>query len=57
MASKGACNMNGIFRRISVRKNMKMETTVEKEKNLEILKAGMQAASARNQQPWEFLCE
>ena len=44
--------MNSIFHRISVRKFE--DKPVEKEKILQILKAGMQAPSARNQQPWEF---
>lgn len=45
-------NMDSIFRRISVRKYE--DKMVEKEKILQILKAGMQAPSACNQQPWEF---
>lgn len=44
--------MNSIFRRISVRKYE--DKPVEKEKIMQILKAGMQAPSACNQQPWEF---
>ena len=44
--------MNSIFHRISVRKYE--DRPVEKEKIMEILKAGMQAPSACNQQPWEF---
>ena len=44
--------MNSIFHRISVRKYE--DKPVEKEKIMEILKAGMQAPSACNQQPWEF---
>ena len=44
--------MNSIFHRISVRKyENKM---VENNKILQILRAGMQAPSACNQQPWEF---
>ena len=44
--------MNSIFHRISVRKYE--DRPVETEKIMEILKAGMQAPSACNQQPWEF---
>ena len=44
--------MNAIFHRVSIRKFKKQP--VEKEKVLQILKAGMQAPSACNQQPWEF---
>ena len=45
--------MNEIFIRRSVRKfNTKR---VEEEKINEILRAGMQAPSAKNQQPWEFI--
>lgn len=44
--------MNSIYHRISVRKYEDRE--VEPEKIKEILKAGMQAPSAGNQQPWEF---
>ena len=44
--------MNSIFHRISVRKYE--DKPVEKEKIRQILKAGMQAPSACNQQPWEF---
>lgn len=44
--------MNEIFHRISVRKYK--DQPVEKEKILEVIKAGMQAPSAVNQQPWEF---
>lgn len=44
--------MNSIFHRISVRKYE--DNPVEKEKIMQILKAGMQAPSACNQQPWEF---
>ena len=44
--------MNSIFHRISVRKYE--DKPVEKEKIMQILKAGMQAPSACNQQPWEF---
>ena len=44
--------MNSIFHRISVRKYE--DNPVEKEKIMEILKAGMQAPSACNQQPREF---
>lgn len=44
--------MNSIYHRISVRKYE--NKPVEKEKIKEILRAGMQAPSAGNQQPWEF---
>lgn len=44
--------MNEIFARSSIRKFQ--DKKVEEEKILQILKAGMQAPSARNQQPWEF---
>ena len=44
--------MKEIFHRISVRKYE--DRPVEKEKILEIIRAGMQAPSAANQQPWEF---
>lgn len=44
--------MDSIFHRISVRKYA--DKPVEKEKIMQILKAGMQAPSACNQQPWEF---
>ena len=44
--------MNEIFHRVSIRKYE--DKPVEKEKILQILKAGMQAPSAGNQQPWEF---
>lgn len=44
--------MNSIFHRISVRKFE--DRPVEKEKIMQILRAGMQAPSACNQQPWEF---
>ena len=44
--------MNSIFHRISVRKYE--DRPVEKEKIMEILRAGMQAPSACYQQPWEF---
>ena len=44
--------MNSIFHRISVRKYE--DRPVEKDKIIQILKAGMQAPSACNQQPWEF---
>ena len=45
--------MNSIFTRRSIR-NFK-DCSVEKEKLIKILKAGMQAPSAGNQQPWEFI--
>lgn len=44
--------MNSIFHRISVRKFE--DRPVEKEKIVQVLKAGMQAPSACNQRPWEF---
>ena len=44
--------MNEIFHRTSIRKFE--DRPVEKEKILQILKAGMQAPSTGNQQPWEF---
>ena len=44
--------MNSIYTRISVRKYQ--DRPVEEEKILAILRAAMQAPSARNQQPWEF---
>ena len=44
--------MSSIFHRISVRKFE--NRPIEKEKIVQVLKAGMQAPSACNQQPWEF---
>ena len=44
--------MDNIFHRVSIRKYQ--DQPVEKEKILQILRAGMQAPSACNQQPWEF---
>ena len=44
--------MENIFHRVSIRKYE--DKPVGKEKILQILKAGMQAPSACNQQPWEF---
>ena len=44
--------MESIFHRVSIRKYK--DRPVEKEKIVQILKAGMQAPSACNQQPWEF---
>ena len=44
--------MENIFHRVSIRKYQ--DKPVEKEKIMQILKAGMQAPSACNQQPWEF---
>lgn len=44
--------MNSIYTRTSVRKYE--DRPVEDEKITEILRAGMQAPSAANQQPWEF---
>ncbi|WP_010168431.1 nitroreductase family protein [Candidatus Epulonipiscium viviparus] len=45
--------MNTIFTRRSVRQFK--DTIVETEKVTQILKAAMQAPSAMNQQPWEFI--
>lgn len=45
--------MNSIFTRRSVRKYK--DTKVEKEKVDKLLRAAMQAPSAMNQQPWEFI--
>ena len=44
--------MSSIFHRISVRRYE--DKQVEKDKLMQILRAGMQAPSACNQQPWEF---
>ena len=44
--------MNEIFTRVSIRKYE--DRPVEDEKLIEIIRAGMQAPSATNQQPWEF---
>ena len=44
--------MENIFHRVSIRKYQ--DKSVEKEKIIQILRAGMQAPSACNQQPWEF---
>lgn len=44
--------MQEIFHRVSIRKYQ--DIPVEKEKIMQILKAGMQAPSACNQQPWRF---
>ncbi len=44
--------MNNIFHRVSIRKFE--NKPVEEELIRQILKAGMQAPSARNEQPWEF---
>ena len=44
--------MNEIFTRVSIRKYQ--DKPVEEEKILEILRAGMQAPSAGNQQPGSF---
>ena len=44
--------MNEIFHRVSVRKFE--QKPVEKEKIIQILRAGMQAPSTGNQRPWEF---
>lgn len=45
--------MNPIFKRKSIRKFQAKE--VEEEKIERLLKAGMQAPSAMNSQPWEFI--
>lgn len=44
--------MNAIFKRISVRKYE--DRIVEPDKVEKLLRAGMAAPSAKNQQPWEF---
>ena len=44
--------MNEIFHRVSIRRYE--NKPVEREKIYQILRAGMQAPSAKNQQPWEF---
>lgn len=44
--------MADLFHRVSIRKYQ--DKLVEKEKILQIIRAGMQAPSAGNQQPWEF---
>lgn len=44
--------MNEIFHRVSIRKYE--DRPVEQEKIMKILRAGMQAPSAGDQQPWEF---
>lgn len=45
--------MNAIFKRRSIRKYK--DQPVEKEKIEKLLRAAMQAPSAGNQQPWEFI--
>ena len=45
-------NIENVFHRVRIRKYE--DKAVEKEKIIQILKAGMQALSACNQQPWEF---
>lgn len=45
--------MDAIYTRRSIRRFQ--EKAVEHEKILQVLKAGMQAPSAVNQQPWEFI--
>lgn len=45
--------MNAIFKRKSVRQFL--DKPVEADKLDKILRAGMQAPSAKNQQPWEFI--
>ena len=52
MPERKAKDMSSIYHRISVRKFMDRE--VEREKLEELLRAGMQAPSAGDQQPWEF---
>ena len=49
----GAVIMEAIFNRRSVRKYTNQ--AVEEEKIIKLLKAAMQAPSAGNQQPWEFI--
>mgnify|MGYP000296245865 CR=1 FL=1 len=44
--------MNSIFHRISVRKFE--DRPIEKEKIVQVLKAGMQVPSACKEQSWEF---
>lgn len=44
--------MKSIYERVSIRRYQ--NKPVEQEKILQIIKAGMQAPSAGNQQPWEF---
>lgn len=44
--------MNEIFHRVSIRKYE--QRPVEREKILQILRAGMQAPSTGDQRPWEF---
>ena len=44
--------MKTLFHRVSIRKYQ--NRPVEREHIIEILRAGMQAPSATNQQPWEF---
>lgn len=48
----GGRNMENLYHRVSIRKYQ--EKPVKKEDIMEILRAGMQAPSAGNQQPWEF---
>ena len=50
---KRGVNMNAIFKRKSIRKFLDKE--IEDEKIERLLKAGMQAPSAMNTQPWEFI--
>ena len=45
--------MNAIFKRKSIRKFLDKE--IEDDKIERLLKAGMQAPSAMNTQPWEFV--
>ena len=45
--------MNAIFKRKSIRNFLDKE--IEDEKIERLLKAGMQAPSAMNTQPWEFI--
>lgn len=48
----GGYTMENLFHRVSIRKYQ--DKPVRKEDITEILRAGMQAPSAGNQQPWEF---
>ncbi len=48
----GGRTMENLFHRVSIRKYQ--DKPVRKEDITEILRAGMQAPSAGNQQPWEF---
>jgi nitroreductase len=52
LQKKGKKYMSSIYHRTSIRKYEDRE--VEKDKITEIIRAGMQAPSAGDQQPWEF---